>query len=95
MKRDRLTEKLIDIGTTTALSAMVEIVEAKRAGGAPGGILARQAAAMVGRIPVKADYYRAMEAFLDELQLFIESVPGARTAQSTGERTGRRSGRAA
>ena len=74
MKKER-QQKLIDIGSTTALSAMVEIVETQ----APAaGILARQARAMLARLS-SPDHGPAIEGFCDELQTFIESVPGAKT----------------
>lgn len=77
MKRDRdRAEKLIDIGSTTALSAMVEIVSNDR----PAGILARQVRAMLDRLELPEDQDYAIEGFCDELQSFIESVPGARRA---------------
>lgn len=77
MKRNKdRPEKLIDIGSTTALSAMVEIVSSEQ----PGGILVRQARAMLDRLPSAEDRDYAIEGFLDELQTFIESVPGARRA---------------
>jgi hypothetical protein len=86
--------RLIDIGSTTALSAMVEIVErseARKAGGDAGGILARQATAMLARLDAD-DQSKAIEGFCDELQAWIESVPGARKAfaEARGVRRGTR-----
>jgi hypothetical protein len=75
MKRDRhRAEKLIDIGSTTALSALVEIVSTSTA-----GVLTRQAQAMLDRLPPEDQDY-AIAGFCDELQSFVESVPGARRA---------------
>jgi hypothetical protein len=77
MKREKdRAEKLIDIGSTTALSAMVEIVS----NGSAAGILARQVRAMLARLAAPEDQGYAIEGFCDELQSFIESVPGARRA---------------
>lgn len=79
MKRDRdRAEKLIDIGSTTALSAMVEIVSNDKT----EGILIRQARAMLERLaaPLSDEQIFTLEGFCDELQSFIESVPGARRA---------------
>lgn len=79
MKRSRdRAEKLIDIGSTTALSAMVEIVSNEQ----PAGILVRQAQAMLERLkaPLSDEQRYSLEGFCDELQSFIESVPGARRA---------------
>jgi hypothetical protein len=74
--------RLFDIGSTTALSAMVEIVEtAKQARGNASGLLARQAKAMLARLQ-RPDQEKAIEGFCDELQAWIESVPGARKAFS-------------
>lgn len=86
MKRDR-ERKLADIGSTTALSAMVEIVET---GAGANGVLARQARAMLARLK-SPDHGPAIEGFCDELQTFIESVPGAK--EQTPERLARRAGR--
>ena len=86
MKRDRYrAEKLIDIGSTTALSAMVEIVS----NGSAAGVLARQVKAMLARL-LREDQDYAIEGFCDELQSFIESVPGARRAIPAPVRTARR-----
>lgn len=63
-------QKLIDIGSTTALTALVEIVESNTS-----GVLARQARAMLARLS-KSDHIAALEGFCDELQSFVESVPG-------------------
>lgn len=88
--RDR---KLIDIGSTTALSALVEIVagSAERPKGSPvGAILSRQAKAMLARLTRTADQQTALEGFCDELQSWIESVPAARRTFQAAERTARR-----
>ena len=88
--REQRARKLIDIGSTTALSAMVEIVT----NGSAAGILARQVRAMLARLEQPEDQDYAIEGFCDELQTFIESVPGARSARlRTPDRTARRSGR--
>lgn len=76
MKQADRARKLIDIGSTTALSAMVEIVESKRERGNAPGVLARQARAMMERLEIPEDRDVAIEAFCDELQSFFESVPG-------------------
>lgn len=92
-KKDR-AEKLIDIGSTTALSAMVEIVSNDQ----PNGILIRQARAMLERLkaPLSDEQVYTLEGFCDELQSFIESVPGARCATlPQQQRTTARRGRAA
>lgn len=89
MKRDRhRAEKLIDIGSTTALSAMVEIVSNDRT----EGILIRQARAMLERLeaPLSDEQVYTLEGFCDELQSFIESVPGARRATLPQRITARR-----
>lgn len=87
MKRDKdRAEKLIDIGSTTALSAMVEIVS----NGSAAGILARQVKAMLARLELSEDQEYAIEGFCDELQSFIESVPGARSVSVAPERSRRR-----
>lgn len=89
MKRDRdRAERLIDVGSTTALSAMVEIVS----NGQPAGILARQASAMLARLGLELPEGPAcaFAGFLDELQSFIESVPGARSQSLAPERSARR-----
>jgi hypothetical protein len=89
MKRDRdRAEKLIDIGSTTALSAMVEIVSNDQ----PAGILIRQARAMLERLeaPLSDEQVYTLEGFCDELQSFIESVPGARRAIPSPVRQARR-----
>lgn len=92
MKRDRhRAEKLIDIGSTTALSAMVEIVSNDQ----PNGILIRQARAMLDRLERPEDQIYALEGFCDELQSFIESVPGARCATLPQRTTAARKGRTA
>jgi len=86
MKRDNdRAEKLIDIGSTTALSAMVEIVS----NGSAAGILARQVRAMLARLTAPEDQDFAIEGFCDELQSFIESVPGARRTLPAPERARR------
>ena len=78
--------RLIDIGSTTALSAMVEIVDrSQRPSGDAGGILARQAKAMLARLDA-GDREKAIEGFCDELQSWIESVPGARKTFSEAKR---------
>lgn len=84
MKRDH-RERLIDIGSTTALNAMVEIVSNR----SDSGELARQAQQMLSRLS-PAQTVAALEGFCDELQTFIESVPGAKLA-----RIEKRRGRAA
>lgn len=76
MRRDRV-RALVDIGTTTALSAMADIVSAKRAGAIAGGMLARQARTMLDQLEA-VDHGVAIEAFLDELQGLVEAVPGIR-----------------
>lgn len=94
MKRDRhRAEKLIDIGSTTALSAMVEIVSNDQ----PAGILIRQARAMLERLaaPLSDEQVYSLEGFCDELQSFIESVPGARRATQPAQRAVARRGRTA
>lgn len=78
MKSNRTTQ-LKDIGSTTALSAMVEIFEGARGDATAAGILARQARAMLSRLPQPEDQGAALEAFCDELQTFVESVPGMRS----------------
>lgn len=69
-------EKLIDIGSTTALSALVEIVTGKA-----DGILARQARAMLDRLPRPEDQETALEGFHDEIQGLFESCPGIPTSR--------------
>lgn len=92
MKRGDRAQKLIDIGSTTAISAMVEIIAEREGRANATGILARQARAMIERLEVPEDREAAIEGFCDELQTFFESVPGI---PSLRERAGRRSGRAA
>lgn len=72
--RDR---RLVDVGSTTALSAMVEILESRRSGGSAKGVLTRQAKAMLARLD-PGDRDKLIEGFCDELQSFLESVPGMR-----------------
>lgn len=85
MKPER-HERLIDIGSTTALSAMVEIVGNRT----DGGTLARQAQAMLSRLDPE-DAAPALEGFCDELQTFLESVPGAvRSRRSEAPKARRR-----
>jgi hypothetical protein len=93
MKRDEKdrAEKLIDIGSTTALSAMVEIVSNDQ----PAGILVRQAQAMLDRLERPEDQVYVLEGFHDELQSFIESVPGARRATLPQRQNVTRKGRTA
>lgn len=76
MKTADKEQRLIDIGSTTALSALVEIVSGERR---DAGILGRQAAALLERFQGREGRY-ALQGFCDELQSLIESVPGARVA---------------
>lgn len=74
MKSADKEQRLIDIGSTTALSALVEIVSGERR---DAGILGRQAQALLERFRGSEGRY-ALQGFCDELQSLIESVPGAR-----------------
>lgn len=73
MKRNR-EQQLIDIGTTTALAALTEILESRP----DAGVLARQALAMLGRLK-SGDRDAALIGFCDELEGVFSSVPGMRT----------------
>lgn len=87
--RNERARVLVDIGSTTAIAAMAEIVEARRAGGIVGGMLARQAAGMLDRLHDAADCRIAIEAFCDELQGLVEAVPGIRVPIRQAKRRGR------
>lgn len=78
MKRDRdRAEKLIDIGSTTAISSLVEIVS----NGSAAGVMVRQFNAMLDRIRDREEQGFLIEGFLGEVETFVESVPGARLAR--------------
>lgn len=78
-------EKLIDIGSTTALVAMEEIISIKE-GRPSAGIIARQARALV-KIVGPAGLEPALDAFCDELQAHFQApgVPVGRRATARGK----------
>lgn len=69
MRSQDREQRLIDIGSTTALSALVEIVSGERR---DAGILGRQATALLERYR-GAEGRHALQGFCDELQSLIES----------------------
>lgn len=74
MKRDDRKDKLIDLGSTTALSALVEIRERR-----DDGALHRQAMGMfceLSDVPLNPDFGLALRGFLDEIQGVFEALPG-------------------
>ena len=86
MKRQKeRAERLQDIGSTSALAGLVEIVT----NGSAAGILARQLIAILDRRPEDRDFL--IEGFCSELEAFVESVPGAQSAIAPSRATARRS----
>lgn len=82
-------QRLIDIGSTTAISALVEIVSGERR---DAGILGRQAQALLERYRGEEGRH-ALQGFCDELQSLIESVPGARVPAKRSGKPSRRESR--
>lgn len=84
-QKDR-AERLQDIGSTSALAGMVEIVT----NGSAAGILARQLIAILDRRQSPEDRDYLITGFCDELESFVESVPGAQRADASHKIAARR-----
>lgn len=70
---------MVEIVEGKQARALIEITEGRKARPAPTGILARQIRAMLSRFDVAQERDSVMEGFCDELQSFLESVPGLRS----------------